>query len=98
MKRSYGISIGEAMKRYFERTGLQGKLDETALMQSWPEVVGPSFNKYTASLRIENRVLHVRMNSSVAANELSMRKTDLVQKLNQRIGKPVIDNLQINLK
>ncbi|MBP5318376.1 MAG: DUF721 domain-containing protein [Paludibacteraceae bacterium] len=98
MKRNYGISIGEVVKRYFERTGLQTKLDETALLQAWPEVVGPSFRKYTAALRIENRVLYVRMNSSVAANELAMRKTDLVQKLNQRIGKSVIDNLQINLK
>ncbi|MBO4370497.1 MAG: DUF721 domain-containing protein [Paludibacteraceae bacterium] len=98
MKKTGAVNIGEAVSRYFRRMGLQTKLDETALIQKWPETVGPMFAKYTTALSVQNRVLYVRISSSPAASELMMHKSKLVKSLNDAVGCQVIDSIQINRK
>jgi len=47
------------------------------------------------SMYIRNRVLFVRMRSSVARSELMMRREEVVRALNREAGGSVIDELVI---
>ena len=55
--------------------------------------MGQGIANYTGNLEIRNRVLYVRLKSSVIRQELSMNRKVLVQKLNQHVGAQVIENI-----
>ena len=65
---------------------------EARLIAAWPEVLGP-LAKPTDELYIKNKVLFVRLSSSVIRNELSMMRSTLVRRLNEKTGEEVITDI-----
>ena len=74
---------------------LDGKLREVRLMRSWNTVLGKAFEADPATMYIRNRVLFVKMRSSVARHELMMRRSEVVRALNEATQASVIDDLVI---
>jgi predicted nucleic acid-binding Zn ribbon protein len=93
MRRSKTISLAEAIKDYLKEMNLEGKLNEISLVNSWEEIVGKAISSRTARIYIKDKVLYVHLNSSAAKNELLMLKEALKEKLNQKAGKPVIEDI-----
>ncbi len=65
-------------------------------MQAWPEVVGQGIATYTSDLQIRNRILYVRLKSSVLRQELMLNRRQLAYRLNEFIGAQVIENIVFN--
>ena len=78
-----------------ENPHLADKIAETRLMDYWNRKMNPMVSRYTADLFIRNRMLHVKLNSSVLKNELMMGRQNLIEKLNAEAGKNVIDDLML---
>ena len=93
MRRSKTITIGEAIKDFVSETGLDEKLDETSLIASWEEIVGKTISSRTTKIYIKNHIFYVHLNSSVVRNELQMLKSLLKDKLNEKAGKQLIDDI-----
>ena len=51
---------------------LGGKLNETAVINSWEEIVGKAISSRTSKIYINDHILYVHLNSSVVRNELLM--------------------------
>ncbi len=83
----------EAIEQFKKAFGIERKLDEAALMDSWDSVVGKGIAKQTEQLSIKNRVLYVRLNSSVVRNELMMAREKIKDALNREVGKEVITDV-----
>ena len=90
MRRSKTISIAEAMKDYIREMRLEDKLMEVNLVNSWEEMVGKAIASRTLKVYIKDQVLYIRLNSSVARNELMMLREALREKLNEKAGKELI--------
>ncbi len=90
MRRSKTISIAEAMKDYIREMKLEDKLMEVNLVSSWEEMVGKAIASRTSKVYIKDQILHIRLNSSVARNELMMLREALREKLNEKAGKELI--------
>lgn len=90
MRRSKTISIAEAMKDYIREMKLEDKLMEVNLVNSWEEMVGKAIASRTSKVYIKDQVLYIRLNSSVARNELMMLREALREKLNEKAGKELI--------
>jgi predicted nucleic acid-binding Zn ribbon protein len=93
MRRSKTISLAEAIKDYIRELNLEGKLMEVNLINSWDEIVGKAISTRTSKVYIRDHILYVQLNSSVARNELMMLKEALKEKLNERAGKEVINDI-----
>ena len=93
MRRSRTISLAEALKDYIREMNLEGKLNETGLINSWEEVVGKAISSRTSKVYIKDKVLYVHLNSSVVRNELLMLRQALKEKLNQKAGAEVIKDI-----
>jgi predicted nucleic acid-binding Zn ribbon protein len=63
------------------------------LMDAWEEVVGSAVKRFTKKLYVKDKVLFVSMTSSVARQELQMRRAVLLEKLNNKIGLEVIKDI-----
>jgi predicted nucleic acid-binding Zn ribbon protein len=93
MRRSKTITLADAIKDYINELNLGDKLSETAILNSWEEVVGKAISSRTAKIYIKDHVLHVHLTSSVVRNELMMLRESLREKLNEKAGKEVIKDI-----
>ena len=93
MRKSNIQPLSEVLREYLNTFGLEKRLTEIRLIDSWPEVVGLSVAKKTASLHIKNRVLFVYLHSSIVRAELMRIRTSLPKALNEKAGANVIDEV-----
>lgn len=94
MKKNQIQPIGDVLKEYLKVFRLQSKIDETTLIASWKEVLGPSINSYTRDLYIKNKVLYVSLTSSALRNELMLMRSRLIKELNDVVGTAVIEDIK----
>ena len=93
MKRTESQHLGNVILQYLRENGLETPLNEHRIIKAWGEVLGPSISSYTKDLQIYNQVLFATISSSVVRQELMMRRTDLVKRLNGHVGAQVITQI-----
>lgn len=93
MKKTESERVDGVIMQYLREFGLETPLNEHRLIQAWDTVLGPAVSKYTKELRIYNQVLFVTVSSAAIRNELMMRRTELVSRLNSQVGAQVITQM-----
>lgn len=86
MKKDNEMKLGEAIQLFLKRNGLEEKLLETEIYGRWEELVGRGINLKTRKVELRDGVLHVLLTSSVLRNELRMRRSVLLESINQRLA------------
>ena len=92
MKRTNTVSIAQVVAELFGEYKIGGKIGEARIIAAWPELLGP-LAQSTDELYIKNKVLFVKLSSSVIRNELSMMRSNLLQRLNEKVGQEVITDI-----
>jgi len=87
------MTLGEAIRAYLKAMGLDKKLKEKALINSWEEVLGRGVAKATSSIYMQNQVLFVQLNSSVVRHQLQMMKSGIVDALNKKAGEVLVKDI-----
>lgn len=93
MKRKKTEGLKDVIFQYLRENGLETPLNEYRATQAWSSVVGPTFARYTTDIKIYNQTMFVSLSSSVVRNELLMKRTLLIQKLNDHVGAQVITQI-----
>jgi len=93
IKRKNEYSLKEVIDELINSYRLKGKLQETRVINSWEKVVGVVFAKHTTHLSIKNRILYIKLDSSVLRSELAMARSKLVEMLNKEVGEKVIEDI-----
>ena len=93
MRKTDSEKVGGVILQYLREMGLETPLNEHRLIQAWDKVLGPAVSRYTRELRIYNQVLFVTVSSAALRNELMMRRTELVTRLNTEAGAQVITQI-----
>lgn len=76
--------------------GLETPLMQRRLLAAWEETAGPIVARYTTDKRIINQTLHVSLRNPALRSELSMMKTDLMNRLNEKVKSKVIYDIVIH--
>ena len=93
MKNNNESSLKDVLEKLFDAYGWTEKMDGVRIINSWEKVVGGIFAKHTTNLYVKNKKLYVKLDSSVLRSDLYMERSLLVKKLNDEIGKKVIDEI-----
>jgi len=88
--------LKDVLHQLFDAYGWTEKMDGVHIVNSWEAIVGGIFAKHTTNLYVKNRKLYVVLDSSVLRNELYMERSNLVKKINNEVGKEVIDEIIFN--
>jgi len=84
LKREDAAGIGEALAAYLKRTGLKRRLDQAAVVDEWPELVGPQIARVTVAEGVsEDGVLFVRVATAAWMQELQLQSPMILKKLAQ---------------
>jgi len=88
--------IDELVLRMLRVQGLETPLLQKRLIEAWPVVAGEMVARYTQNAVIRNQTLYVHLSSPALRAELSMRRQELVQQLNAKVGSQVIADIRFN--
>jgi hypothetical protein len=93
MRKQKAEQVGLLVSQFLREEGLETPYNEYRLIEAWPEVMGQGIANLTVDLQIRNRVLYVRLRSSVLRQEMMASRRQLAHRLNEAIGAQVIDNI-----
>jgi predicted nucleic acid-binding Zn ribbon protein len=88
------LGLDTALRDFSKSLGITKKLREYSVVTSWEKLVGEQIAKVTTPQRIENGMLQVSVSNAPWRNELSMRKREIIEKINNSLGKKVIVDIR----
>ena len=88
------VSIQDAMLNLVRELGIAPRMAQYDIITAWPDVVGPQIARVTDPQRLENGVLYVTVTTAPWRAELSMKRLELVEKLNTRVGVRVLNDIR----
>ena len=87
--------LGEILQRLLREEGLETPLLQKRLVEAWPEVAGRMVADYTSETSIRNQTLFVKITNAALRSDLTLMRTQLVKRLNERVGAFVITDIRI---
>jgi predicted nucleic acid-binding Zn ribbon protein len=84
------LAFNAALSDFTSSLGITKKLREYNVVTSWEALVGEQIAKVAKPQRVENGVLFVSVASAPWRAELTMRRREIVERINTAIGKKVV--------
>ena len=89
-------SIDTALDELIENLGIRKKLTELDAIYYWETVVGKQIAQMTEATRILKGILFVNVKTSTWRNELTLRKKEIIEKLNNYLGKDIVKDIKFH--
>lgn len=89
-------AIGDLIMRNLRAQGLETPLLQKRLIEAWPTVAGEVIARYTTGVRIHNQTLFVSLSIPALRADLSMRRKEFVDRLNEYVGNQMIADIRFN--
>ncbi len=86
--------LSEALPLTLKGLGIARRTREAQALWLWPQIVGSHLARETAALHLSGGTLWVSASSAPLAHQLHLERQRLVDRLNERIGVPVIRDVR----
>jgi len=87
-------SIKNIILDIFNKPGVKEKFNENLAIAYWDSVVGREISRHTDPQKVVAGTIFVKVDDATWRNELTFFKNEIIQKLNQKIGKKVINEIK----
>jgi predicted nucleic acid-binding Zn ribbon protein len=86
--------IAVALDKFVHALGMTKKMKQFSVITAWTEIVGDQVAKVTEAERVENGILFVKTKSAPWRNELTMRRLEILEKVNAAAGSKVVKEIR----
>lgn len=86
--------LGLEIQRLVQDIGIEKKLNEYRAVTEWEAIVGEHIARESSAVRISQGVLVVRVRTSTWRNELTLRKKEIMQKINDTLGGKIVKEIR----
>lgn len=86
-------TIGTILLNYFKDLGIEKPLQRYHALDIWAEVVGEKLAEVTKPQRISEDKIIVKVKNDTWRYELGYHKTEIIHKINTRLGERVIKDI-----
>ena len=83
-----------AIKIFLRKSGLEKGVKQNTALLLWDEVVGENIAENTNPEKVEHGTLLVTVENSSWRQELVFKKKEIIDKLNNKIGKKTIKDIR----
>ena len=90
--------VGDVLRAVLQRLPEAQRLADHALWAHWESVVGPTLARHARPTRLRRGVLVVAVDSAQWLQELQFLKHELRERLNARLGRPVVRDVFLALE
>ncbi len=88
------FSMKEAIAQLIKSYRMDDKMLELKLADMWKELMGKMIASKTTAVIYKNRRLSIQVNSAPLRNELMMIRSEIMERLNEKLGVNLIDEIQ----
>jgi predicted nucleic acid-binding Zn ribbon protein len=78
--------VSDVLGAVLEKHGVDKQVRRAGVMEMWPEIVGEKLARVTRVKGVDKDALFVEVRSSAWLNELSMLKSEVLERVNARIA------------
>jgi len=86
-------SLGDALRTAIARSGAASELESYPIWTEWRGLVGDTIAAHARPQRLRGQVLVIAADGPDWIHELRFLKADLIARLNERLGRPVVRDL-----
>jgi predicted nucleic acid-binding Zn ribbon protein len=94
MAKKQPLALEAALHTLVEDLGLAKKLREYDVITLWSRIVGEQISRVATAQRIEDGILFVSVSSASWRAELSMRRNEIMGKINETMRKQVVREIR----
>jgi predicted nucleic acid-binding Zn ribbon protein len=84
-----------AIEEFLDKNRLKEGVAKCQIASIWAEVVGKPIARYTKRTVLNNKKLTVYTSSPIVRKELMMLKTEILEQINKKIGKELVQEIDI---
>ena len=85
--------LKDVIDRWLKAYRLDGKMKELDIINAWPEMMGTAVAHRTKEVKIRNKTLYLKIDSSVMRDELAHGKQVIIERVNQKAGSEIINDV-----
>lgn len=85
--------LGEVLKEVINELGVQEKMDEARVVETWASVAGTKINSVTESVWMKGSTLYVKITSAAWRQELHMNRRKWRERLNGALESDLVDEI-----
>jgi len=85
--------LKEVLDRWMRAYGFEERAKQLEVVEAWPELMGKAVAHRTKEIRIQNKKLFLKIDSSVMRNELANGKEIIILRINEFAGKEIINDV-----
>ena len=87
------VCLKNELDNFMNYIGLDSKMQELQILNIWSQCVGEAIAKYSTPQEIRKHKLFVRVENAAWRYELSLKKTEIIGKLNHCLKKKLIRDI-----
>lgn len=95
MERQDAQPIGEILNQFLNISQLENQSFGEQIAEIWQEVLGDEITKETQRIFLQSGYLFIELKSAALKNELMMKRTQIKNSLNKKLGNEVINSVVI---
>ncbi|MBA7467863.1 hypothetical protein ES707_03100 [subsurface metagenome] len=93
MKKKEIIPFRQALEEFFKEKKWTKKIKGYQIISNWGNLAGKEIAQSSQPIKIQDKCLFLAVKSNVWANELNLRKGELIEKINREAGEKIISNI-----
>ena len=94
MERRKSQTLTDALFLFMRASGMETPLLQHRVVENWTKTVKPEIAQRTRALRVQNQQLFVEADSPSLCSYLAMYRSQLVMRLNERVGSRIIRDIR----
>ena len=87
-------SLKQALDTFVRLADIEKPIVQGSTIMFWDEIVEPKVRKNTEATKIESGTLTVKATNAVWRQELQLKKSEIIIKLNKKIGKDIVKDIR----
>ena len=88
-------SLGEALQHFLNKSHLKRSVQAYQIENIWKKIMGTTIAKYTDKIEIYGSTLIIHTHVAPLKNELSYQREQIIQRVNEAMGKNIIKEVVI---
>jgi len=98
MKKKDMVPLKTALEIFFKEKKWSKKIKGYQIISNWENLAGKEIAQSSQPIKIQDKCLFLAVKSNVWANELNLRKGELIEKINREAGENIISNILFKIR
>lgn len=98
MKKNDIVPFKAVLEEFLKDKAWNKKIKGYQIIYDWENLAGKEISQSSQPIKIQDKCLFLAVKSNVWANELNLRKGELIQKINREAGEEIISNILFKVR